>query len=80
MSELDRDYDEYRREHQSRFEHDFGSWRERRQQKRGCPCDRWLTHRRGSLQLVRLYSFCPWARVATARSHAALSPLNGAFW
>ena len=35
MSELDRDYDEYRREHQSRFESEFGSWRERRQQKRG---------------------------------------------
>jgi hypothetical protein len=35
MSELDRDYDEYRRENQSRFESDFGSWRERRQQKRG---------------------------------------------
>ncbi len=35
MSDLDRDYDEYRRENQSRFESDFGSWRERRQQKRG---------------------------------------------
>ena len=35
MSELDRDYDDYRREHQSRFESEFGSWRERRQQKRG---------------------------------------------
>ena len=35
MSELDRDYDEYRRENQSRFESDFGNWRERRQQKRG---------------------------------------------
>ena len=35
MSELDRDYDDYRREHQSKFESDFGSWRERRQQKRG---------------------------------------------
>jgi hypothetical protein len=34
MSELDRDYDEYRRERQSRFESDFGSWRERRMQKR----------------------------------------------
>src|SRR6476661_569956 len=31
---LDRDYDDYRRENQSRFENDFGSWRERRQQKR----------------------------------------------
>jgi len=35
MSELDRDYDDYRRENQSRFESDFGNWRERRQQKRG---------------------------------------------
>lgn len=35
VESLDRDYDEYRREHQSRFESDFGSWRERRQQKRG---------------------------------------------
>ena len=35
MSELDRDYDEYRSERQSQFEHDFGSWRERRQHKRG---------------------------------------------
>jgi hypothetical protein len=35
MGDLDRDYDEYRRENQSRFESDFGSWRERRQQKRG---------------------------------------------
>jgi hypothetical protein len=35
MSELDRDYDDYARENQSRFEQDFGSWRERRQQKRG---------------------------------------------
>jgi hypothetical protein len=35
MSDLDRDYDEYRRENQARFESDFGSWRERRQQKRG---------------------------------------------
>jgi hypothetical protein len=34
MSELDRDYDDFRRENQSRFEDDFGSWRERRQQKR----------------------------------------------
>jgi hypothetical protein len=34
MSDLDRDYDEYRRENQARFESDFGSWRERRQQKR----------------------------------------------
>ena len=35
MSDLDRDYDDYRRENQSRFENDFGSWRERRLQKRG---------------------------------------------
>ena len=35
ISELDRDYDDYRREHQSKFENDFGSWRERRVQKRG---------------------------------------------
>jgi len=35
MGELDRDYDDYRRENQSRFENDFGSWRERRMLKRG---------------------------------------------
>ncbi len=35
MSELDRDYDDYRRENQSRFEDDFAGWRERRMQKRG---------------------------------------------
>ena len=35
ISDLDRDYEEYRRENQSRFESDFGSWRERRMQKRG---------------------------------------------
>ena len=35
MGELDRDYDDYRRENQSRFENDFASWRERRQSKRG---------------------------------------------
>lgn len=35
IDDLDRDYDEYRRENQSRFENDFGSWRERRMQKRG---------------------------------------------
>ncbi len=34
MRDLDRDYDEYRRDNQSRFENDFGSWRERRIQKR----------------------------------------------
>lgn len=31
---LDRDYDDYRREHQSKFESEFGSWRERRQGQR----------------------------------------------
>jgi hypothetical protein len=35
MDELDRDYDDYRRENQSRFESDFGTWRERRMHKRG---------------------------------------------
>jgi hypothetical protein len=35
MSDLDRDYDDYRRENQSRFADDFAGWRERRQQKRG---------------------------------------------
>ena len=34
MNELDRDYDDYRRENQAHFESDFGSWRERRMQKR----------------------------------------------
>ena len=34
LSDLDRDYDEYRRERQAQFESDFGSWRQRRQQKR----------------------------------------------
>ena len=34
LDELDRDYDEYRRENQSRFESDFGDWRTRRQGKR----------------------------------------------
>ena len=34
LDELDRDYDDYRRENQARFESDFGSWRERRMQKR----------------------------------------------
>ena len=34
MSDLDRDYEDYRREHQQKFESEFGSWRERRQQKR----------------------------------------------
>lgn len=31
---LDRDYDEYRREHASRFENDFGSWRRNRETQR----------------------------------------------
>lgn len=35
MDELDRDYHDYRRERQSSFEEDFGSWRERREGKRG---------------------------------------------
>ena len=35
IEKLDRDYDDYARENQSRFEDDFSSWRERRQQKRG---------------------------------------------
>ena len=34
IDELDRDYEDYRREHQSKFENDFGSWRERRLSKR----------------------------------------------
>ena len=35
MDELDRDYEDYARENRSRFEDDFSSWRQRRQQKRG---------------------------------------------
>lgn len=35
IDQLDRDYDDYARENQSRFEDDFSSWRDRRQQKRG---------------------------------------------
>jgi hypothetical protein len=35
LDELDRDYEDYARENRSRFEDDFSSWRERRQQKRG---------------------------------------------
>jgi hypothetical protein len=35
MNDLDRDYDDYRRENQSRFESDFGSWRDQRTHKRG---------------------------------------------
>ena len=35
IDELDRDYDEFARENRSRFEDEFSSWRETRQQKRG---------------------------------------------
>jgi hypothetical protein len=35
VDDLDRDYDEFRRENQARFEDEFTSWRQRRQQKRG---------------------------------------------
>ena len=35
LDDLDRDYDEYRRENQQRFESEFGTWRETRRQKRG---------------------------------------------
>ncbi len=34
LDELDRDYEDYARENRSRFEDDFSSWRERRQNKR----------------------------------------------
>lgn len=34
IESLDRDYDDYRREHQSRFEQDFGDWRTRRGEQR----------------------------------------------
>jgi hypothetical protein len=34
IRDLDRDYDEYRREHQSRFESEFGTWRQSRQSQR----------------------------------------------
>jgi len=34
IAELDRDYDEYRRENQARFDSEFGAWRERRGQQR----------------------------------------------
>jgi hypothetical protein len=34
IEDLDRDYDEYRREHQSRFEQEFGTWRSTRQGQR----------------------------------------------
>jgi len=34
MEALDREYDEYRREHQTRFDSEFGSWRQGRQSQR----------------------------------------------
>jgi hypothetical protein len=34
LESLDRDYDDYRREHQSRFDTEFGSWRQTRQGQR----------------------------------------------
>jgi hypothetical protein len=34
IDDLDRDYEEYRREHQSKFEQEFGSWRSKRQSQR----------------------------------------------
>lgn len=34
IESLDRDYDEYRREHQSKFEQDFGAWRSKRTEQR----------------------------------------------
>lgn len=34
IQSLDRDYDEYRREHQGRFEQEFGSWRSKRNEQR----------------------------------------------
>lgn len=34
IQSLDSDYDEYRREHQSRFEQDFGNWRSKRTEQR----------------------------------------------
>jgi hypothetical protein len=35
LDELDRDYEDYHRENQARFEDDFGKWRQNRQRKRG---------------------------------------------
>lgn len=35
LAELDRDYDEYRRENEHRFHEDFGAWRSNRQSQRG---------------------------------------------
>ncbi|TMJ13554.1 MAG: DUF2171 domain-containing protein [Alphaproteobacteria bacterium] len=34
IEDLDRDYEEYRREHQSKFEEEFGGWRSKRQGQR----------------------------------------------
>lgn len=34
IEDLDRDYDEYRREHQSKFETEFGGWRQKRSSQR----------------------------------------------
>lgn len=34
IESIDRDYDEYRREHQSKFEQDFGNWRTKRGEQR----------------------------------------------
>jgi hypothetical protein len=34
IEDLDRDYEEYRREHQSKFEQEFGGWREKRRGQR----------------------------------------------
>ena len=34
IDDLDRDYDEYRREHQSKFEQEFGGWRQKRASQR----------------------------------------------
>jgi hypothetical protein len=34
IEDLDRDYDEYRREHQSKFEAEFGGWRQKRASQR----------------------------------------------
>ena len=36
MDELDRDYHEYRSENRDRFHQEFGTWRQRRDQQRGC--------------------------------------------
>jgi hypothetical protein len=47
MTDLDHDYDDYRRENQSRFESDFTSWREKRHHKRGL-----LGHIREHMEVV----------------------------